>query len=72
MAKTKRAVLRRKTALKQKIYNEPAFSSVEFFTGDEEDRLKAYYDPETETVRNVNEDIEVFEEYNDKHTFKNK
>lgn len=57
---------------KQKIYNEPAFSSVEFFTGDEEDRLKAYYDPETETVRNVNEDIEVFEEYNDKHTFKNK
>ena len=38
----------------------------------QEDRLKAYYDPETETVRNVNEDIEVFEEYNDKHTFKNK
>ena len=57
---------------KQEIYNEPAFSSVEFFTGNEEDRLKAYYDPETETVRNVNEDIEVFEEYNDKHTFKNK
>ena len=42
------------------------------FENDEEDRLKAYYDPETETVRNVNEDIEVFEEYNDKHTFKNK
>ena len=42
------------------------------FENDEEDRLKAYYDPETETVRNVNEDIEVFEEYNDKHTYKNK
>ena len=42
------------------------------FENDEETILKAYYDPETETVRNVNEDIEVFEEYNDKHTFKNK
>ncbi len=42
------------------------------FENDEEDRLKAYDDSETETVRNVNEDIEVFEEYNDKHTFKNK
>ena len=42
------------------------------FENDEETILKAYYDPETETVRNVNEDIEVFEEYNDKHTLKNK
>ena len=58
--------------LEKEIYKEPAFSSVEFFTGDSLDSLAAYYDPETGKIENVDKDEAAFQEYSDHHASKSK
>lgn len=56
----------------REVYSDPAFSSVEFFTGDTEDVLSAYYDPGTKRIRNVDIDADAFQEYEDIPSHKSK